>query len=73
MAKVYNFAFIFLDEIHHINHFITVAIELSKHHNVSIITYPGKHEYLKNKLTELDGNRVKVEKLKTLAFRAFTD
>jgi len=71
--KKHNIAFIHLDDLHHINHFITIAIELSKKHNVSILTFPSKHEYLINKLEELGGNLVKVEHLKTLRFRAFTD
>ncbi|PHS62518.1 MAG: hypothetical protein COB12_10790 [Flavobacterium sp.] len=73
MNKKYNIAFIHLDDLHHINHFITIAIELSKSHNVSILTYPLKHEYLINKLQELNGDLVKVEPLKTLKFRGFTD
>jgi len=73
MANIYKFAFIFLDEIHHINHFITVAIELSKVHEVSILTYPGKHVYLRKSLKKLHGEKIHLKELKTLPFRAFTD
>ena len=65
--------FIFLDEIHHLYHFITVAIELAKRNEVSILTFPGRHEFLFNSLQRLGGSQVKVEQLPTLAFRSFTD
>ncbi|WP_114491924.1 CDP-glycerol glycerophosphotransferase family protein [Candidatus Ulvibacter alkanivorans] len=73
MTRKYNIAILFIDEIHHINHFITVAIELAKAHNVTIITYPGPHEYLYGKLKEHNNTAVKVEERQTQAFRAFTD
>ena len=65
--------FIFLDEIHHINHFITIAIELAKTNQVSILTFPSKHSYLKDSLKRLNGDQVVLEQLKTKPFRAFTD
>lgn len=73
MEKTYNFGFLFLDEIHHINHFITIAISLSQDHNVTILTYPGKHRYLRDTLERLDGENVIVKQLATHPFRAFTD
>jgi hypothetical protein len=65
--------FIFLDEIHHIDHFITTAIELAKTNKVSILTFPSKHTYLRDSLKRLNGEDVILEELKTKAFRAFTD
>ncbi|SDB20522.1 CDP-Glycerol:Poly(glycerophosphate) glycerophosphotransferase [Flavobacteriaceae bacterium MAR_2010_188] len=69
----YKIAFLHLDEIHHINHFISVAIELSKEHDVEILTFPGKHDYLLSTLKNLNGKAVKVEQLPTMGFRALTD
>jgi len=73
MGKTKKIAFIFLDEIHHINHFVPIAIELAKKNQVSIVTYPSEHTYLLNKLKTLGGDDVKVEQLSTHWFRAFTD
>lgn len=73
MNKKYRFGFIFLDEIHHINHFITLAISLSEEHAVTILTYPSDHPYLTQKLSSLGGTRVFVKKLNTHPFRRFTD
>ncbi len=66
-------AIIFLDEIHHVYHFISVAVELSKKNQVHILTNPGKHTFLHNTLQQLDGKNVIIEKLPTSAIRAFTD
>lgn len=66
-------AILFLDEIHHINHFVTIAIALSETSSVSILTYPGKHTYLYKKLSRLNGAQVTIEQLKTAPFRALTD
>lgn len=71
--KPFKIAFLFLDEIHHIYHFITVAIQLSKTQQVSILTHPKCNPLLFESLKELGGERVKVEELKTSSFRAFTD
>lgn len=65
--------FIFLDEIHHVDHFITTAIELAKTNEVSILTFPSKHTYLRDSLKRLNGEDVILEELKTKPFRAFTD
>ncbi|NND88302.1 MAG: hypothetical protein HKM28_03540 [Flavobacteriaceae bacterium] len=73
MKDTYSFGFLFLDEIHHINHFITVAAELSKSHRVHILSYPDKHSYLIRRLREVGGDQVVVEMLKTHPFRALTD
>ena len=69
----HSIGFIFLDEIHHIDHFITTAIELAKTNKVSILTFPSKHTYLRDSLKRLNGEDVILEELKTKAFRAFTD
>ena len=71
--KKQNIGFIFLDEIHHINHFITIAIALAKTNKVSILTFPSKHIYLKDSLKRLNGENVILEELTTKTFRAFTD
>ncbi len=65
--------FVFLDKIHHLFHFLTVAVELSKKSDVSIITYPGPHVFLRKELKRLGGERVKIEERPTRFFRAFTD
>ena len=73
MEKKHKIAFLFIDDIHHVNHFVTIAIALTKKNEVSILTFPAKHDYLFNKLKELKGGNVKVEQLPTQSFRAFTD
>ncbi len=73
MSGNHKIAIIFLDEIHHIYHFISVAVELSRNNAVHILTHPGKHTFLHNTLKQLNGEKVVVEKLPTAAFRAFTD
>ncbi|PHR14692.1 MAG: hypothetical protein COA40_00445 [Aequorivita sp.] len=73
MDRKHKIAFIFLDEIHHIYHFVSIAVELSKQNEVHILTYPGKHELLHKALEKLNGTNVIVEKLQTSLFRAFTD
>lgn len=65
--------FFHLDEIHHINHFIGAAVELSKTNEVSILTYPEKHTYLFQTLAKFQDHRVKVIQLPTHWFRAWTD
>ncbi len=73
MKKKHKIAIIFLDEIHHIYHFISVAVELSKENDVHILTYPGNHKFLYETLQNLKGEEVVVEELQTALFRAFTD
>ncbi|QAA80771.1 hypothetical protein EI546_03055 [Aequorivita sp. H23M31] len=73
MKGNYKIAIIFLDEIHHIYHFITTAIELSKTNEVHILTHTGDTRFLSEALAELNGDKVIVEKLPTAPFRAFTD
>lgn len=73
MPKTFKIAFIYIDEIHHLYHFITMADWLSRSHQISILTFPGPHELLDSTLKELGNSTIKVEKLSTMAFRAFTD
>ncbi len=72
MAKK-RIGFLFLDELHHVNHFISVAVELSKTCDVSILTFPGEHAYLRSTLKRLNGDAVKIVERRTLLFRQFTD
>lgn len=65
--------FLHLDEIHHINHFITVAIALAEDHDVSILTFPAQHSYLHKTINRLGGSAIKVEERPTFRFRQFTD
>ncbi len=69
----HKIAIIFLDEIHHVYHFVSIAVELSKSNEVHILTHPGKQSFLYNALKLLNGEKVIVEKLSTSPFRAFTD
>lgn len=73
MIGNHKIAIIFLDEIHHVYHFISVAVELAKNNTVHILTHPGKHTFLHDTLKKLNGENVIVEKLPTAAFRAITD
>ncbi len=73
MEKRHKIAFYFLDDLHHIYHFIGTAIELSKTNDVSIVTYKGQHDFLYKTIKALDGSQLKVKQLSTKLFRAFTD
>ncbi|MFD1095368.1 hypothetical protein [Salegentibacter chungangensis] len=66
-------AFLFLDEIHHLFHFISIAIELSKTNRVHILTYKGVDDLLYKSLGDLKGDKLVVEELPTFPFRSFTD
>ncbi len=72
-SRPYKIAFLHLEEIHQIYHFVTVAIALAQTQEVSILTYPGKHTLLKRALEVPGGEKVQLEMLTTQAFRAFTD
>lgn len=74
MEKKYKIAFIFLDEIHHLYHFVTVAAELAKEQDVHLLTHPAVSPLLFSSLENIEGGeKVQVEKLKTSPFRAVTD
>ena len=74
MNKVkHNIAILYLDEIHHVNHFISVVVELSKMVNVTILTHTNCQPYLFETLVKFDNHKVNVEKLSTSPFRALTD
>lgn len=66
-------AFLFIDEIHHLYHFLTVAIELSKTNKVHILTYSSPDPLLYKLLKNMNGDDVIVEELPTYYFRALTD
>ena len=69
----HKIAIIFLDEIHHIYHFVSVAVELAKTNQVHILTHSGKNTFLHESLKKLNDKNVVVKKMPTAAFRAFTD
>mgnify|MGYP000191591666 CR=1 FL=1 len=73
MKPKYKIAILFLDEIHHIYHFVSIAVELAKTNEVHILTHPEKHTSLHDSLKMLGDENVVIEKLPTAAFRAFTD
>jgi hypothetical protein len=73
MYKKHKIAFLYLDEIHHIPHFIGAAASLSKTCKVHILTYPGKHKQLKKARKRVAGKGIKIKKMPTSSFRAMTD
>jgi hypothetical protein len=73
MSKKLDIAIIYLDEIHHVNHFISVAMELSKTANVTVLTHPNCQPYFFDTLALFDNHHIEVKKLSTSPFRAFTD
>lgn len=73
MKKNHRIAFIYLDEIHHLYHFVSVAAELAKTNTVHILTHPNVDALLFETLEHLNAKNVIVEKRPTLPFRAFTD
>ncbi len=62
-----------MEAIHQVYHFVTIALALSKNHEVSILTYPGKHTLLRSLLNSLDGGNVNIIERPTMLFRAITD
>jgi len=73
MGSKKKIGFIFIDGIHHISHFITVATALAKENEVSILTFPAKHDFLRAELDRLGGKNVKIEKLFTEFFTHVTE
>lgn len=73
MGNQKKIGFIFIDGIHHIYHFITVAVALAKKNEVSILTFPAKHLILRAELDRLEGKNVKIEKLSTEFFTHVTE
>ncbi|TBW28453.1 CDP-glycerol glycerophosphotransferase family protein [Gramella sp. KN1008] len=65
--------FLYLDEIHHLYHFISVAAELSKTEHVEILTHPRCHDLLFESIEKLGGKNIIVRRLETKRFRRFTD
>ena len=66
-------AFLFIDEIHHLYHFVTVAKELAKTNKVHILTYNSPNPLLYKLLKDIKAENVIVEELPTYTFRALTD
>jgi len=73
MHKPFSFGFLFLDEIHHVNHFISLAVALSEEHQVSILTHDRDTQYLEAALNRFKNHKVVVEKCPTHWFRKLTD
>ena len=74
MKRKFKIAFLFLDEIHHLYHFVTVAAELAKEQEVHLLTHPRVSPLLHSSLEYIEGGeKVVVEKLKTSTFREITD
>ncbi len=63
--------FIYLDELHHVHHFLSPAIELStlKGYDVDILTYKAKHEYLTELINKFGGTNLKIKRLNTYLYR----
>ncbi|MGB5981877.1 MAG: hypothetical protein WBG46_07000 [Nonlabens sp.] len=66
-------AFIYLEESHHLYHFISVAALLSNNHQVDILTYEMEDGLIDSLLELFPKNLVTVKRLKTSWFRRFTD
>jgi hypothetical protein len=73
MNNKHNLAIIYLDEIHHVNHFVSIAVELSKTQNITILTHPNCQPYFFKTLAQFHNHQVKVIKLATFWFRELTD
>src|SRR5690606_28311312 len=73
MSGKHKIAIIFLDEIHHVYHFVSVAVELARNNEVHILTHTGENTFLYDSLKLLNDENVVVEKLPTTVFRTFTD
>jgi hypothetical protein len=56
-----------------VNHFISIAVELSKTEHVTILTHPNSQPYFYKTLASFENHHVKVKKLTTSLFRTFTD
>ena len=68
-------AFIFFDDLHHIQHFVGIASELSKNKSlkVDIITFPDEHVYLKKLITLLGGENLTLVEVSTRKIRQLID
>lgn len=66
-------AFLFIDEIHHLCHFVTVAKELAKTNKVHILTYCSPDPILYKLLEDINAENVIVNELSTYSFRSLTD
>ncbi len=63
--------FIYLDELQHIHHFLSPAIELSREPGITvdILTYEDDHLYLQELLQQLGGDKLYIVRLSTFAYR----
>ena len=66
-------AFIFINEIHHLYHFISVAKELSEANDVYILTYRSTNPFLYKVIENYNAKKIIVKELPTYFFRSFTD
>ncbi|PZD78243.1 CDP-glycerol glycerophosphotransferase family protein [Mesonia sp. K7] len=73
LKEKHKIAFIFIEEIHHLYHFISVADELSKKNQVHILTFPTQDVILEKTLAILNNSNIIVERKSTHFFRAITD
>ncbi|MCM8568166.1 CDP-glycerol glycerophosphotransferase family protein [Gramella jeungdoensis] len=71
--KKKRIGFLYLDEIHHLFHFISVAAELAKTEDVEILTHPRCDDLLFESIEKLGDTNIKVRRLETKRFRRFTD
>lgn len=68
-------AFLYFEEIHHIPHFIGIAVELAKNpgYTVEILTYKAPHGYLFETMAKLKSENLKVTQLSPPFFRRMVD
>jgi hypothetical protein len=68
-------AFLYFEEIHHIPHFIGIAVELAKNPNytVEILTYKSSHVYLFDTMNRLHAKNLKVIQLSPPFIRRIID
>ncbi len=68
-------AFLYFEEIHHIPHFIGIAVELAKNHDyvVEILTYKASHDYLFQTMNRLNSENLEVIQLNPPFIRRIID
>lgn len=74
-TKKQRIAFLYFEEIHHIPHFIGIAVELAKNpgYTVEILTYKASHDYLFETMDKLKSENLKVVQLNSPFFRRIID
>ena len=73
MSNEYKIAFIYLEETHHLYHFLSVAVSLSRKQTTHILTYSNENGLVDRLLALYQDHNVKVMRLDTRPFRKFTD